>query len=230
MLSWCQWLFKSNIYLDIWSQWSSWSLPCSHSCGGYKSRTRYCIKGDCTVNNPGCPGESSQTVDCDHANQGRHYRIYQAFTEVTCRYSDHGLQPGRDLHTFHQGDILTPLHPRQSPSVAHSHRDRSLWRSLWWNLFNLPAAQIQRSWLDALLHWIGWIKDGSLCLAISQWRCSDGRLLQRWLHGAGQQLQLQSVHAAWFCQVGILEENISIRNHLSSLVMPVPSMTGQRSF
>merc|ERR1711981_1296234 len=55
---------------DIWSEWGAWSHPCSHSCGGYKSRTRYCIKGDCPVNNPGCPGESSQTVDCDHANQG----------------------------------------------------------------------------------------------------------------------------------------------------------------
>ena len=36
-----------------------------------------------------------------------------SFTDGTCRYSDHRIQPGGDLHTFHQGDSLTALHPGQ---------------------------------------------------------------------------------------------------------------------
>ena len=95
---------------------------------------------DCIVNNPGCIGESSQTVDCDHADKGRHCRILVSFTEVTCRYSDHGLQPSRALHTFHQGDSPSPLHPRESPSLAHADEERSLWRSLPWHLHQLSGA------------------------------------------------------------------------------------------
>ena len=57
-----------------------------------------------------------------------------SFTDGTCRYSDHRLQPGGDLHTFYPGNIPTTFHPRQSPSVAHSDRDRALWRSLSWDL------------------------------------------------------------------------------------------------
>ena len=75
-------IFKIND-LDTWSEWGSWT-SCSHSCGGYKSRTRYCIKGDCPVNNPGCPGESSQTVDCDHANQGRIHTKRFIISIATC--------------------------------------------------------------------------------------------------------------------------------------------------
>merc|ERR1712062_245360 len=39
-----------------------------------------------------------------------------SFTDGTCRYSDHRLQPGRDVLTFYSGDILATRHPRQTPS------------------------------------------------------------------------------------------------------------------
>ena len=61
-------------------------------------------------------------------------RLVDKFIDVTCRHLDHRLQPGRDLHSLYQGDILPALHPWQSSSVAHSDRNRSLWRSLPWHL------------------------------------------------------------------------------------------------
>ena len=56
--------------------------------------------------------------------------IFIKNNEMKCRHLDHRVQPGRDLHTLYQGDILPPLHPRQSPSMAYTDQKRSLWRSL----------------------------------------------------------------------------------------------------
>ena len=42
-----------------------------------------------------------------------------SFTDLSFRYSDHCIQPGRALHPIHQGDPLSPLHPWQPPSLAH---------------------------------------------------------------------------------------------------------------
>ena len=73
------------------------------------------------------------------------------FTEVTCRYSDYRLQPGGDLPTFHPGDFLPTRHPRQSPSVALSDRDSSVWRGLSCHLLLLSGAQPGRRWLEEFL-------------------------------------------------------------------------------
>merc|ERR1712061_477634 len=54
---------------DQWSPWSSWS-SCSHSCGGSHTRTRDCIRGDCTTGPSGWPGEEAQTQSCSEANKG----------------------------------------------------------------------------------------------------------------------------------------------------------------
>ena len=53
-----------------------------------------------------------------------------SFTDLTCRYSDHCIQRGTDLPSSYPGDVLTTRNPRETSSVAHSDRDRSLWRSL----------------------------------------------------------------------------------------------------
>ena len=60
----------TDILPDHWSPWSSWS-SCSHSCGGSHSRSRHCIRGNCTTGTSGCPGEDSETQSCSEANQGR---------------------------------------------------------------------------------------------------------------------------------------------------------------
>ena len=39
-------------------------------------------------------------------------RVFISFTDGTCRYSDHRIQPGGDLHPSHQGDFLPTCHPR----------------------------------------------------------------------------------------------------------------------
>ena len=80
-----------------------------------------------------------------------HILLKHNHDNVPCRHLDHRIQPGRDVHTLHQGDILTPLHPWQSPSVAHSDREHSLWWSLPWYLHLLPGAPTERRWLEGFL-------------------------------------------------------------------------------
>ena len=102
-----------------------------------------------------------------------------SLTEGTCRYSDHCIQRGTDLPSSYPADILTTRNPRQSPSVAHSDRDRSLWRSLSRHLRKLPEARGERSWLATILLCTHPVQNGSLRLGLSQWGSTDGRLLQR---------------------------------------------------
>ena len=148
---------------------------------------------------------------------------------MTCRHLDHRLQPGRDLHSLYQGDILPALHPRQSPSVAHSDRNSSLWWSLSQYSQKLSEVERERRWLDALLQWNSYVQNGSLCLGLSQWCCSAGRLLQRGLHGARQQLwERQSVQSKRYCQVGIRMKYFNSNIHYCFLAMPVPSMTERK--
>ena len=148
---------------------------------------------------------------------------------MTSRYLDHRLQPGRDLHSLYQGDILPALHPWQSPSVAHSDRNHSLWWSLSQYSQKLPEVEREWRWLDAILPWNNYVQNGSLCLGLSQWCCSAGRLLQRGLHGACQQLgECQSVHIERHCQVEMIMKYFYSKIHYCCLAMPVPSMTEQR--
>ena len=138
---------------DAWGPWGSWS-SCSHSCGGDKSRSRQCIKGDCPSGNSGCVGASSETETCDHANKGRQRNIDMIFIimPVSCRHLDYCVQPGRDVYTCYQENIPTTRHPRQPQSLAHSDRQHPLWRSLPRDLNNLSGAPTERSWLEELLH------------------------------------------------------------------------------
>ena len=151
---------------DHWSPWGSWS-SCSHSCGGYKSRSRQCNRGDCATDKSGCVGKSSETEDCDHANKGHCSTNNNNNRNVSCRHLDHRIQPGRDVHTLHQGDIPTPLHPWQSPSVAHSDREHSLWWSLPWYFRQLPGAPAEWRWLEGFLLHSEEVQTGSLSVELS---------------------------------------------------------------
>ena len=46
--------------------------------------------------------------------------VLLTFIRMTRRYPGDLLQPGGDVHPLHQPNLPVALHPRQSPSVAHS--------------------------------------------------------------------------------------------------------------
>ena len=74
------------------------------------------------------------------------------FIRMTFRHLGNRLQPSRDVHPLNQRNLPVTLHPRQSPSVAHSDWQRSLWRSVSRDLQLLSGADRDWGGLEAVLY------------------------------------------------------------------------------